>query len=388
MNIKKPVKKIYDSKIKCRRINQKYNPPTNQKSKSKILLIGHNCDRQGAQILLEHIAKECVRQGWETTLLVRNPGEMLKRYAKICPTECFLGKKDFEKVVKKYHARGYKSAICNTTVNGDLIPILKRQGYKVETLVHELPKAIEQSHIEDRAVIIAEQSDMVVFPSGYVHKKFEKYKKVNRYFIRPQGLYLTGNHDYNYEKSLCEIKRELNIENNKIVINVAAGILRKGFDIFLRIAQDMESEKDITFVWIGDYDSDIYNEVLGKKKLNNLILYGYIDNSEHLAQFYDCAKILMLTSREEPFGSIVLEAFHSGTPVIGFQEAGGFVDTVLPGKTGELVAFENATELKKILLELLSDEERLKKYSENCIAFSKEFQFDKYVQKITEIFYE
>ena len=171
MNIKNAVKKIYNSKILCKKINRKFNPPIKE-LKKKILLIGHNCDKQGAQVLLEYIAKECVKQGWTTKLPVRNPGDMMERYAQICYTECFLGKKDFERIIKKHYKKGYYFAICNTTVNGDLIPLLKKQGYKVETLVHELPKAIMQSHIEDRAKVIAKQSDRVVFPSTYVRKIF------------------------------------------------------------------------------------------------------------------------------------------------------------------------------------------------------------------------
>lgn len=255
-------------------------------------------------------------------------------------------------------------------------------------LIHELPNAIKSLKIEKRATVIAELSDRVVFPSSFVHKKFLQFGAVENYLIRPQGLYLTVNHTVDYKRSFKELDKELDIGNRKIVINVATGELRKGFDIFLQIANKLRKEKEILFIWIGSVNEKIYQEVLKGDKSDNLVLYGYVDDASHLAKFYDCADVLLLTSREEPFGSIVLEAFHAGTPVIGFENAGGFIDTVISGKTGELVEYENIDKMVNSLEKLLKDDKTLREYSRNCVELSENYKFDKYVEKIMEIFDE
>lgn len=381
------IRKIYNAKIVTRQLNKKNNP-NYLISSNKILLIGHNSDKQGAAVLLEYIAKECVAQGWQVVLLVRNPGDMVIRYTKICKTECFVGKEDFNRKIKKYKNKGFSNAICNTTVNGDLVIPLKENGYKVETLVHELSQVIINSHIEDRARLIATESDRVVFPSSYVYGKIKELSEVKEYIIQPQGLYLTGNHEYDLKRSFENINQEIDIKDKKLVINVATPEYRKGFDIFLKVAKDMERYQKILFIWIGGGNDTIYKEIIGEREQKNLKILGYIDSPEKLAQIYDCASILLLTSREEPFGSIVLEAFHSKTPVIGFKDAGGFVDTVLPGITGELVEYENIKSMEETLSELLSDAERLEQYGNNCLKLSQSYKFDKYVERITELFYE
>lgn len=386
MNIKQKINKIYNAKIVCTYFNLRWKK--RKKEKKKILLIGHNCDKQGAAVLLEYIAKECVKQGWQTEILIRNPGEMLSRYSQVCKTTCFLGKKDFTRIIRYKRKKGFKNAICNTVVNGDLVDILKTNGYKVEVLIHELPKAIKQLKCEKRAIEIAKKSDRVVFPSSFVYEKFKKFAKVDNVLIKPQGLYLSQECDYNKQGQNIKINDELEIKGRKLIINVATGELRKGFDIFLQVAKDFKDKKEYLFVWIGSVNKEIYAKVIGNIQLDNLILYGYVDNVNKLIQFYKNAEILLLTSREEPFGSIVLEAFNEGTPVIGFNNAGGFVDTVIPGKTGELVEYENINELEEALLELLNNEEKLKVYSENCKEFAKKFKFDKYVESLMEIFYE
>ena len=386
MNIKAKLNKIYDAKIVCRKLNKKWSK--SPELEKKILLIGHNSDKQGAAVLLEYIAAECVRQGWQVEILVRNPGDMIQRYSKICKTTCFVGKRDFKRIVRNRSKKGFRNAMCNTTVNGDLLEILKNMGFKVETLVHELPQAIKKLTIEDRSCKIGILSDRVVFPSTFVYEKFKEFSDVKNVLIKPQGLYLTDKYESNYKQSYQELNKELNIKGKKIVINVATGEMRKGFDLFLQVAKNLKEEKDILFIWIGSINKQIYEKVIGNEKLDNLITYGYVDDVKKLMQFYDCANILLLTSREEPFGSIVLEAFHSGTPVIGFENAGGFVDTVIPGETGELVEYENVDKLQTELLELLNDSKVLAKYSDNCKKFAENFKFDKYVEKITEIFYE
>ena len=92
---------------------------------------------------------------------------------------------------------------------------------------------------------------------------------------------------------------------------------------------------------------------------------------EELGELYGNAKALIVASEDEDFGITAVESQACGTPVIAVK-AGGYLETVIDGKTG--VFFEEATveSLKKVLQEF--DERKFKQGDliKNAEKFSKE----------------
>ena len=75
-----------------------------------------------------------------------------------------------------------------------------------------------------------------------------------------------------------------------------------------------------------------------------------------LAQAYASGDVFAFPSDTETFGNVVTEALASGLPVVA-PEKGGVVDSVIPGKTGVLVAPRDPVALSEAVVHLLSDEE-------------------------------
>jgi glycosyltransferase involved in cell wall biosynthesis len=77
--------------------------------------------------------------------------------------------------------------------------------------------------------------------------------------------------------------------------------------------------------------------------------YGWIDNAAGLMGALD---VLVLPSREEPFGTVLAEAMNAGTPVVATR-VGGLAEVVDDGVTGRLVAPGDPAALAAAALEVL-----------------------------------
>lgn len=350
----------------------------------QIILVSHDMEKAGAQILLLNIAKELKLRNYKLIILTKKGGPLIKQFREISVTFVLLSHNITSILLKYLKQKGFTYVICNSVASGDLISLFSNLGYHTMSLVHELPMIIKEYGLFNNAQIISKKANIVIFPSSFVKSEFSRMINVDyRYEIKPQGLYMNIGHIPNKQFAKHLILNRYNLrENKKIVLNVATGILRKGFDWFLEIAINMLNEENIIFIWVGNYIEDILNNILKKYNLNtipNLILPGYISNQNELANYYDAADLLLLTSREEPFGSIVLEAFNSCTPVIGFKDGGGYVDVVIPEKTGVLVNYGNLTEMQEAVLMLINNKERLEILGKNSKKLIDKYNFKSYI---------
>jgi len=135
----------------------------------------------------------------------------------------------------------------------------------------------------------------------------------------------------------------------------------------------------------------IVGEGSDRKRLENLAkenikLLGFQDE-EHLAAYYHGAKAVIFPG-EDDFGITIVEAMSFGKPVLAFGR-GGALETVMPGKTGEL--FESA--VPEILADGVRrmsrnmdkyDAEEIKTFAEKLSRENFERSFKQFVDKYLE----
>ncbi len=351
-----------------------------------ILVFSHEMTRTGAPLLLLHVVKGLKEKGYNVTLISQCAGPLLREFSNFSDVFICRTPSNFEKKLNRLIASGFGVALVNTVICGRWISLLKNKHIRVVSLVHEMPNVIKSWNAENEAKDIACLSDMVVFPSMFVKKKFEEFYCGNINFtILTQGIYLKPKSKLDKIKSYNNIIMKYDLENKNIILNVASGNYRKGFDLFLEMANKYGS---YNFLWVGDYDKDIFNSFLYKNNLdeiNNIKLLGYISSPDDLYELYSAASVLALTSREEPFGSIVLEALSSGTPVVGFKDAGGFQDVVVNGNTGYLVDYENIDQMISKINQITSDELTYRAFSNRAILSINNYSFERYIDKLIDL---
>lgn len=126
-------------------------------NKLKILFIGHDAHPHGAQINALHIVEQLVgRHGCEVSVLLLKGGMLVDRYRRVANTLVADAHDfDIERVVAGLRADHYAIAITNTVVTGIAAATLKKHGYRIISLIHELPRLIAQYGLETEAKTIA-----------------------------------------------------------------------------------------------------------------------------------------------------------------------------------------------------------------------------------------
>ena len=348
--------------------------------KKRIVLVGHSGDNGGAEILLKNMIQEFIKQDIEVSVLMKFDGSIKEEYKKFAPTFVIDTVDKIEYYIRELRKYGYQSAILNTTLCGNLIPIFHNNGFYVISLVHELPGVIRLLHAEEYVDFIAENSDLTIFPSSFVCEKFENMCKIkNQKLIQPQGFYNVYD-DFDNDRSHRKIVEKHNIPSeNNIILNVGSGELRKGFDLFLEVAKKFKTE-NYSFIWVGSINDEMerkYMEEFADEK--NIILTGFISDKDEIMSYYDACDVFMLTSREDPFPSVVLEAFNAKKPVIGFQDAGGFKDIVINNETGFLVEYGSVTSLVKKIKLICNDDELKERLGNNAKLLCQKYNFHEYI---------
>ena len=108
---------------------------------------------------------------------------------------------------------------------------------------------------------------------------------------------------------------------------------------------------------------------------------GFV-NDEELIELYAGAKAFLATARDEDFGMTVVEAQLCGTPVIAYR-GGGYLETVIDGKTGVFFNEYSVEGLKKALHSFKFLIFNFKNVINNAKRFSKQ-KFVREMKKVIE----
>ncbi|MFH2085351.1 MAG: glycosyltransferase [bacterium] len=125
----------------------------------------------------------------------------------------------------------------------------------------------------------------------------------------------------------------------------------------------------------------IVGEVVDKRLGEKIDYMGRVDDAE-LAGLYAGAKGFVALARDEDFGMTVVESMLCGTPVLAYK-AGGYLESVVPGKTGVFVEGTSA----KVIGGGIKQMEKTKWKREEIREWASRFgraNFEKNIRKLVE----
>ncbi len=175
--------------------------------------------------------------------------------------------------------------------------------------------------------------------------------------------------------------------NEKVVISIANLIPYKGLsDLLKAAALVIERLPEAKFLLVGE-DRGIQEELEHEAcHLGVSQRVSFLGQRLDIPDLLAASDLLALSSHEEGFSNVILEAMASGLPVVA-TDVGGNGEAVTNGLTGWLVAPKNPAAMADKILDLLSDKERSEswgKRGQNRIK--EEFTIEKMVKGYLKLY--
>jgi glycosyltransferase involved in cell wall biosynthesis/glycogen synthase len=366
-----------------------------------IVLVSHDAQTGGASLLALHLVKTMKEEFNKELVIILLQGGALensfKQYGQVFNVQVKHGGvadniDQAKNLIAALAASGVKYCILNTTVSGILVPFLKKQGFYVVSLIHELSGCIEILGIQESAKTIARQADKIIFATNFVKKQFITNYGANeeKTVIKAQGLYMTGVSSLDKASARQKLRQMIGAgKESFIFLGCGFADLRKGLDLFIQVARLVLKRvplQDVHFLWVGDVDTVLKTwiehdiEIL---KIKDRV--HFLDYTSDILPIYSGSDIFLLTSREDPFPTVFMIAMDAGLPIIAFEDAGGAPEALSNG-SGIVLPYLDTAAMADAAIELILNKDKRQYIAEKARQLIKQdYDFTKYVGFLLDV---
>jgi len=187
-----------------------------------------------------------------------------------------------------------------------------------------------------------------------------------------------------------DIKKELGIQNKKIILYIGRIIRLKGLDVLIKAFSRLEKNcGDSLFLLIcgnGDFTQDC-KSLAGELKVKNIKFMGTI-SPDDVPQFLYFSDLFVHPARAikdqvEGWGLVINEAASAGKPIITTDAVGAAPDLVKNGWNGYIVKNGDIYDLYEAMFKIISDEKLMMEMGKNSRKIFEEFNdYDKAIKEL------
>ncbi|MBU2068454.1 glycosyltransferase family 4 protein, partial [Patescibacteria group bacterium] len=186
-------------------------------------------------------------------------------------------------------------------------------------------------------------------------------------------------------QTIEELKRELGIRNEKIILTVSRLVKKNGIDDLIKAGQYLDFPFKILIAGSGEQEKELKDLTKKLEFENKVIFLGQIDYND-LPKYYSSSDIFVRPSLSEGLGNVFLEAMATGLPVIG-TKVGGIPDFLEDRKTGLFCEVNNPKSIANKIKEVLENDQLRKTLIDNGLNLVREkYTWDSVAQKMENIF--
>lgn len=349
----------------------------------RILFVGHDASLTGAPMVLLHFLRwlKSNRPDWHYDILLLGGGPLESEYGELGTVVVIqpfdqkylfgslekrvrrkfgFPKRLLRKDIPKELASTYDLVMGNTMVTLPVLEFFWRSGSRTVAWLHEMERLILDHYAPRAFRNLCNSVDELILASKKAATVVDRFSIKTPYTIV---------YDFSAMPKLEGAKAlDRDIPDNAFVI-LGCGTVepRKGAHLFVEIANGLTKQySDIYFVWVGgwrsgsdDYGAEIRSSIA---KNDNIIFIG---QKQNLAQYFQRADVFALTSLEDPFPLVCLEAASFGKPIICFEDAGGMPEFVADD-CGFVVPYENVDEFAEKVIRFHDQPELRSRLGENA----------------------
>ncbi|MDP1816625.1 MAG: glycosyltransferase family 4 protein [Leadbetterella sp.] len=339
------------------------------KNIKKILFVSHDVNRAGAQLFILSIMKYFKQKDIEIVLLAINDWGALKdEFSELFPVyflnnrstqkkKSFFGKE--QNVIEEIKRNHFIDLIyLNTIASVDLLSELtKTFEVPIVSHIHELQYSIAQYGSPNSLEILFKYSTKIIACSQAVADNLNEFSNSNDIHVVHSFVENTEILNKSANSDVKSIKEKFGLSSDKIWICACGNAdWRKAPDIFLQIAAaTLKNNTKFGFVWIGiKKEGELFEQLkYDEKKFGIENEIRWISPTSEAVEIINCCDVFLVSSREDPFPLVVLEAALCGKPILGFRNTGG-VDEFIDSSCGIKVDYLNVSEMSKQITTLNS----------------------------------
>jgi len=342
------------------------------KQNNTILFISHESNLTGAPIVLLELIKWFSKNSlFELKLILLRGGPLYKEGVFQKYADTLLINENFSSQQLKSFCPNANLIYGNTVVSSE---VYERLDYLNAPII---------SHIHEQEGVLQ------TFPKHLkVMKKFTQYyiaaskavedNLINNHNIVPNKIQTVFSFIDNFASKndiykKAEYKKSLNFGNNDCLI-VGCGTesksFHKGSDIFVDTANLIinKYKKNALFVWVGHIHSrekKLIDKKIKKYKLENFIRFQGNMPRKYVRDLFKASDVFLLSSREDSFPLVALEAAQASTPIVCFDEAGG-MPSFVQNDAGFVVPFLDIDKMAEKVNKLMDDNDLRLNYGKNA----------------------
>jgi glycosyltransferase involved in cell wall biosynthesis len=311
--------------------------------KKKILFFTPYATRTGSEMMLLYILKKIDRTRFDIGIVSFANGELLKEFPEDIPV--FIAPKTFNLPQKiSFHlgihptlralrklAKDFKADFwyVNTMMMPETIVVAKEFSIKVITHFHEMPLTYAYLSAPDFKSII-DYSDLLI---GCSQTTCDSIKDAGGENVELLYSFIDHTLIKKNEKRTNELKQALGIPKDDFVW-ILSGMMseRKGFDMLPDIAQELNDPR-VHLIWVGASIDDglvYYTEQRCKNSKSATKIHLAGKQKEDYYNYLNMGNGFLLTSRQDPFPLVMMEAALLGKPIVSFP-SGGVTEFVQDG---------------------------------------------------------
>lgn len=375
----------------------------------KILFISHDGSRTGAPFVLLHLCKWLKNFSDSAELsfdvLFLSGGPLISEFRKYSnsvfvkkPTTS-LSKRIIKNISPDFHNKYLEENFHNLCKN--------EYSLLYANSIASLNVAIELKKKLDTPLIL--HLHELFLTIDYYHKDLAHSQKyVDCFICVSQAVAKNAIENYSIPEDKVKVVYEfVDFENltNRIVnqpkiekqkdefIVCASGTLnsRKNPDSFIQVAQLVKKrlpKENIKFLWIGASDDRfLQGYEMDVMKLKHKPQLEFIKQTENPFMLFNTTDVFLMTSREDPFPLVCIEAGYLGKPIICFDDAGGIPEMLSEGG-GKVVDYLDNEAMAEAVIDYYSNRVMLAKESRYIQNKVKEYDVLTQGPKIWDIIQE